>query len=133
MVAYSFHPRFVPLIESGRKRQTIRAHRKRHARPGERMQLYTGMRTRHCRKIISDPLCVEVENIAIDVPAAPGGGCQYRFDWWPDHVWATVDGLFAEQDGFAEPRDFHRFWLEHHGFDVFHGVLIRWKAPGPGT
>lgn len=45
MVAYSFQKRFVEPIRSGRKRQTIRADRKRHARPGEVLQLYSGMRT----------------------------------------------------------------------------------------
>jgi hypothetical protein len=43
MVAYSFNPIFVGPILAGTKRQTIRAERKRHARPGEAMQLYTGM------------------------------------------------------------------------------------------
>lgn len=33
MVAYSFKKRFEPAIASGRKRQTIRAHRKRHTAP----------------------------------------------------------------------------------------------------
>lgn len=51
MVAYSFHPRFVDAILGGTKRQTIRMHRRRHARPGEEMQLYAGMRTRHCRLV----------------------------------------------------------------------------------
>jgi hypothetical protein len=50
MVAYSFKPRFEMPIVTLRKTGTIRAHgRRRHARPGERLQLYTGMRTRSCR------------------------------------------------------------------------------------
>lgn len=36
MVAYSFQSRFAPAVESGRKRQTIRAvGKRRHARQGE--------------------------------------------------------------------------------------------------
>jgi hypothetical protein len=46
VVAYSFRQQFRPPILAGTKRQTIRADRKRHARPGEQLQLYTGMRTR---------------------------------------------------------------------------------------
>jgi len=68
MVAYSFKKVFVRQIETGRKRQTIRADRKRHARPGEPVQIYTGMRTRHCRKIIEDPICESVTPIRIVVP-----------------------------------------------------------------
>ncbi|MEJ0016825.1 MAG: ASCH domain-containing protein [Acetobacteraceae bacterium] len=47
MVAYSFKRDFAAPILAGIKRQTIRADRRRHARPGEVLQLYTGMRTKH--------------------------------------------------------------------------------------
>ncbi|MFO0729377.1 MAG: MT-A70 family methyltransferase [Nitrospiraceae bacterium] len=70
MVAYSFKSRFLPPIARGLKRQTIRAPRSRHARPGERLQLYAGMRTRHCYKIIPDPVCLEVCDIELHVGAA---------------------------------------------------------------
>ena len=48
MVAYSFKRRFREPILAGSKQQTIRADRKRHARRGEALQLYTGMRTTQC-------------------------------------------------------------------------------------
>jgi len=51
MVAYSFKAQFREPILAGTKRQTIRADRKRHARLGEALQLYTGMRTRQCKLI----------------------------------------------------------------------------------
>lgn len=58
MPAYNFQKQFAPLVESGQKRQTIRAiGKRRHARPGESLQLYTGQRTKACRKLISpDPV-----------------------------------------------------------------------------
>ena len=65
MVAYSFQRRFAPPISTLVKRQTIRADRRRHARPGEMLQLFTGMRTRHCAKIIADPRCLSVEPIVL--------------------------------------------------------------------
>ena len=58
MVAYSFKARFVPLIREGLKTQTIRAQRSRHARPGELIQLFSGMRTHLCEKIVPDPVCI---------------------------------------------------------------------------
>src|SRR5579859_6979563 len=86
MVAYSFRPRFVAAIKIGLglpvqiedrdpesttmllpKRQTIRAvGDKRHAQPGEKIQLYTGMRTKHCRKI-GEAVCVSVQAIEFNV------------------------------------------------------------------
>jgi hypothetical protein len=58
MVAYSFQKQFVPAIISGKKRQTIRAFgKRRHAYVGEPIQLYVGMRTKQCAKIIPDQIC----------------------------------------------------------------------------
>ncbi|MGY0779836.1 S49 family peptidase [Azospirillum argentinense] len=79
MVAYSFRPRFIdpilaglepgPLLP-GMKRQTIRGASggKRHARPGELVQLYTGMRTRQCRKL-GEGRCVAAEPVTLLVKA----------------------------------------------------------------
>ncbi|EHS51515.1 hypothetical protein PDO_1906 [Rhizobium sp. PDO1-076] len=60
MVAYGFKTYFAPQIEDGSKSHTIRGHRRHHAHIGEPIQLFTGMRTRHCRKIMSDPVCIAV-------------------------------------------------------------------------
>ncbi|WP_292672606.1 hypothetical protein [Mesorhizobium sp.] len=66
MVAYSFKTMFGPQVSALMKRQTVRADRKRHARPGEPVQLYQGMRTRNCVKLVDpDPICVRVRPIAI--------------------------------------------------------------------
>ena len=51
MVAYSFKARFAEPILAGTKLHTVRAPRKRDARPGEELQLYRGMRTRQCALI----------------------------------------------------------------------------------
>lgn len=75
MVAYSFRARFVVPIEAGTKRQTIRAPRKRHAKPGEEMQLYTGMRTRACR-LIRLATCLSVWPVSLSMPRAGLGGAQ---------------------------------------------------------
>ena len=103
MVAYNFKKIFVPSIEQLQKLQTIRAHRKRHTRPGELVQLYTGQRTRHCRKIIPDPPCEAINDIVIDVKAPTGreafgrvaavavDGAQLD-DWLVDHL-ALNDGF----------------------------------------
>lgn len=122
MVAYSFQKRFAPWIEEGTKRHTIRADRRRHARPGEALQLYTGMRTTSCRKIIADPLCTSVEQIQIDFDA-DGLIINALIDGQPV---ADLDE-FALADGFESLSDMAGFWVMHHGLlRAFHGVLISW-------
>lgn len=106
-------------IEIKPKRQTIRAYgKRRHAREGETLQLYRGMRTRQCFKI-GEATCTEIHRIII----------------WPDVMAVMVNGVlmtarqlmkFARADGFANVKDMQAFWLEEHGTDKFQGVLIRW-------
>lgn len=69
MVLYGFKKKFATLVESGCKLHTIRDLRKddRHAKPGDKLQLYTGLRTKQCRKLIeADPICWDVFDIVID-------------------------------------------------------------------
>ena len=53
MPALNFQKQFAAIVESGQKRQTIRAYRKggRDPKPGDTLYLYTGMRTKQCRKL----------------------------------------------------------------------------------
>jgi len=142
MVAYSFRPFFSYQIENRIKRQTVRGQRKRHARPGEAVQLYQSMRTRLCRKLVTpDPVCVSVEPIVISVSALIEpliatieiGGRFLRFDeieafaiadgFAPDEMWrAGID------DAAANAREnMGRFWRDNHGEGRFVGVLIKWE------
>lgn len=126
MVAYSFRPRFVEPIQAGTKRQTIRAERKRHARPGEALQLYTGMRTRHC-ELIGRAICERV----FPVTLLFGDEAEYEGIIAPGFGFAGgLDG-FARLDGFADWKELRAFWREHHpGIDEFTGVLISWGELG---
>ena len=65
MVAYSFQRRFAEPILEGTKGGTIRADRRRHARPGEELQLYVGMRTKQCR-LVARKTCLACEPITIN-------------------------------------------------------------------
>jgi len=134
MVAYSFKARFADPIIGGTKVQTIRAHRKRHARPGEELQLYVGMRTRQCR-LIGRRLCTNVLPVFIrfdDQHDEREGFCT------PGLVIGGIDKTerlmrdgFAIRDGFADWSDLKAFWRANHpGQDKFDGVLIVWGADG---
>lgn len=134
MVAYSFKGRFAEPIVSGEKCQTIRALRKRHARVGEAVQLYTAMRTKQCRKLLDvDPVCTVVHDVKIlissDHPDIIAG---IRIDDIPllagsveEFAWS--DGFRAGADGDSATLDMGRFWLKEHGEGSFHGVLIKWN------
>lgn len=118
MVAYNFQTCFADAVSNGQKRQTIRALRKdnRHAKPGDRLQLYTGMRTKHCRKLIDpDPICACVETITIHAKGirhADGHACMN-----PDVV--------ARRDGFADFAEMADWFGKTHGLP-FTGALIQW-------
>lgn len=121
MVAYSFKQMFAPRILDGTKRQTVRSERKRHARIGEELQLYTAMRTKHC-KLIGRATCVMVQPIRLDfgVPAVTlvGG-------------WKGDCNMFARLDGFEDWSELEAFWRAEHPqiFEAslcFEGVRIQW-------
>lgn len=126
MVAYSFQRRFVPMIEAGYKHQTVRAERARHARPGETMQLYQGMRTRTCRKILPDPICTCVRPIHIVIRAGLIERIEVR---GLSDLWKPDPDAFAISDGFESREDMSAFWAERHPSSAdFVGVLIEWAA-----
>lgn len=144
MVAYSFQRQFVPHICAGlmvpipegfhvdlplrSKRQTIRAlGKRRHARPGETLQLYRGLRTQQCFKI-ADAKCVTCEQIRLEFGPRPrvivGTG-----DLTGNRIESAVmlDG-FAESDGFEDWAALVAFWQKQHGpLRKFTGVIVYWE------
>ena len=144
MVAYGFKKYFGPQIEDGSKSHTIRAGRRRHAHVGEAVQLYVGMRTRHCRKIIADPQCIAVLPIVIMSSDLIAAGIAYiEIDGTPLH--RDEIEPFALSDGFDPLRlqglapkamiastareTMGRFWRANHTGNRFEGCLIRWSPP----
>ena len=145
MVAYSFKKCFVAPIQVGlgiyrgdeetalraawpaAKRQTIRAiGKRRHARPGETLQLYTAMRTKQC-KLIGKARCIAVLPIRIMVnehsmPVEVDG----RHVGVGSHDYPGGLRELAQLDGFEHAEDMHAFWKAEHGLGEFSGVLIKW-------
>lgn len=117
MVAYKFKARFAAKVESGEKRQTIRKIRKRNnASPGKALQLYTGQRTRNCRKLL-DTTCKLVFPIQIfDKNLIRLEGVSYGR--------RRVEQI-ARNDGFETVEEFIEFFQEHYGLP-FEGLLITW-------
>jgi hypothetical protein len=118
MPALNFMKQFAPLVESGEKKQTIRARRKdgRDPKKGQTLYLYTGMRSSGCRKL-KEAECKDVQPIVIE-------------DNYDIYVGAhCLDALeemqLAEDDGFESRADFYLFFKKTHGLP-FYGFLIKW-------
>lgn len=127
MVAYSFQSRFQAPIVTRRKTGTIRnvGHR-RHAQPGDALQLYTGMRTRSCR-LVARAVCAVVEPIRLCF-GAPGvivGAGRIE-------ECRVIDDLdaFAQGDGFADWAEMADFWAAAHPLKrlgPWVGLWVRWN------
>jgi hypothetical protein len=128
MVAYNFKPQFAPLIASGQKCQTIRTlGKRRHARAGDTLQLYTGQRTRSCRKLL-DTVCTEAIPIAMHphkMDEVVTGLSIYL-----GHAECALDAAsvaaLAKADGFESISEFVDFLRERLPFE---GMLIQWRPP----
>lgn len=127
MVAYSFKPRFAQPILDGTKLGTIRANgRRRHARPGDALQLYVAMRTKSCR-LVKRENCDSTFPIRLTMSGS-GDFDSARIGDQNLNLW-QMDNL-AREDGFSCIRDMAEFWMQTHGKGEqleFNGTLIRWR------
>ena len=131
MVAYSFQKQFAEPILAGSKRQTIRAAgKRRHANPGDELQLYVGMRTKHCRLVARAP-CTGVHKVELFF-SKHGASELFRIDGAP--ISLTAMASFARLDGFNDVDEMAAFWWKHHrdlaigGYIEFTGKLIQWST-----
>jgi len=114
MPALNFQRRFAPKVESGEKRQTIRLPRKRPFACDDRLYLYTGMRTRSCRKL-GESICTGALGIIITAYSV-----DIEFTGCPPNLDA-----FAQADGFDDFCDFRDWFNANHGLP-FRGDIIWW-------
>lgn len=117
MVAYNFKAQFADDVESGKKRRTIRA--KRRANPGDPLQLYTGMRTKKCRKL-RDAVCTAVHEIAVE-----NGGDWISVHLDDERLSAARAREIAIADGFETLSAFVDFCAKQYGLP-FHGYITMW-------
>jgi hypothetical protein len=116
MPLLGFSPQFAALVESGEKRQTIRAWRKFPICVGDRVYLWTGLRQPGARKL-GEGIVESVDAIRIERNRA-------RVRTIP--LWDSGRVELAKDDGF-ESFDAMAAWFERtHGLP-FTGTLIRWR------
>lgn len=105
MVAFNFQPRFGPLILDGRKLHTFR--RTKRCDPGDKMQLFTGQRTKACI-LLREVVCEYVRPHIV-------------FD-------DSLNEEFARADGFVDTADMILFFTEEMGYEFpIYGFLHGWK------
>lgn len=131
MVALNFMSKFADDVEMGHKCRSIRAPRKdgRNPSAGCQLQLYTGMRTRVCRKL-ADVKCMRVRPVLIDYFGVEIDGRRLFCGNSPAYLGPVdpegYDGDFAHADGFNCFQDMAEFFAKTHGLP-FSGFLIEWR------
>ena len=117
MPAYSFKERFIPLLKSGEKNQTIRKKRKGQAKPGDTLYLYYGMRTKWCTKI-GEAICTKVNELKISVN---------KNVYLNGHRLSLEQkNRLAQDDGFEDYNTMFRWWNQTHELP-FIGDIIYWE------
>lgn len=119
MPAFGFMPEFVPLILAGTKIQTVR--RTRRCVPGMTMQMFTGMRTKACRRF-AEMRCALVDQVRIEPHGLTFGDKSAH----PD------DDGFARLDGFRDYADMLAWFQRHNREVAFIGHVHRWDPPCGG-
>lgn len=114
MVAINFSARFAGPVERGEKRQTIRRGKK--CATGATLQLYTGQRTKECRKI-GEAVCRDVTYVCLTARGVTLGD-KSKFP-------SDIDD-FARADGFADYADMWKWFSERYETNSFTGYVIRW-------
>ncbi len=117
MPALNFMKQFAPLVENGEKRQTIRKVRKHPIKVGDTLYLYTGMRTKACRKL-GEVRCKSVHHVAFGRMEMGG----YQGTWYQGPGW--LKGV-SKRDGLPSEEALLGWFEKTHGLP-FEGVLIRW-------
>lgn len=118
MVALNFSPEFAAAVESGRKTQTIRQTAR--CKPGDRLQLFTGQRTKACRKL-GEGICTEVLPVTLRWPYVTLGADALGFG-------ASYE--FARLDGFPDYVTMWKWFVSRYGLPgggSFSGFAHRWK------
>lgn len=133
MVAYSFKREFIQPIQDRVKPHTLRGLRRRHARPGEQMQLFYAMRTKACRRI-GVATCDRFQWVHLNfrsvMPIYIGDCLQVdgRIERIAELRPIEAVDAFAISDGFDNIESMARFWRDQHDVTEWQGFLIGWDV-----
>ena len=117
MPMLNFQARFADAVASGAKTQTIRATLR--AKVGDTLYLYTGARTKACRKL-GEGVCTAVWRAVIQT-----GSVLVEYDGGLFLTGCNLDP-FAIADGFANFSEMREWFSKQHGLP-FTGYLYTWE------
>lgn len=121
MPLLNFQKQFASAVKNRTKRQTIRAKRKHPIKVDDTLYLYTGLRTKHTKKL-GKAICLSTEDIVITEESTfiknLGNSRWKECGVMEEHDLAWSDGF----KGVAEMREYFR---STHGLP-FSGDLIKW-------
>ena len=121
MPAYNFQKRFARLVEQGLKPNTIRARRKRPTVVGDTLYLYTGMRSKNCRRLRVEK-CTNVLPITVHARGIRLGRIALSF---------SECTVLARRDGFVDFTDMRVWFKQTHGLPTRGLELICWEPARP--
>lgn len=108
---------FVDPILAQTKIHTLRKERKVQPKIGERLYMYTGLRTKHCFKILDTHTLKSIQHVRVmctrkkhnKTTGKPG----LYIEIFVDHRRLDIDEIkvFAKNDGFEDAAAFAHFWL----------------------
>jgi len=124
MPAYNFHKSFADAVEQREKRQTIRQ-TARGAQAGRTAYLYTGQRTKACRKL-GEGAIVQVAPIEVGAHACGEPYAIVGIGRSPLHLTHSDLDAFARDDGFLSAGEMTAWFAGRYGLP-FKGYLIRWE------
>ena len=116
MPAYNFQKQFASDVERGFKRCTIRPRRKRPTVPGDILFLFTGQRTKQCRRLLTTA-CVAVEPITVT-------SASIRLDG--RSLTTSAAHCLARADGFDTVEAFRSFFRKIYGLPTKNMEQISW-------
>lgn len=118
MPALNFKKQFMAAVLTGTKSQTIRAPRKQPIKAGDKLHLFTGMRTKGCMRL-RVTTCTRVGSVEIHANGQIALGNSY--------LSTRQMEAFAKADGFGSTEEMVAWFREVHGLP-FKGQLIEWRA-----
>ena len=126
MAILNFHKRFAEKVEAGTKQQTIRGFRKYPIQVGDKLYLYTGLRSKDARKL-REGECLRNRVIKISRRSITIQERLSRLSYMIKIRFSDLDTLnrFAREDGFKDWVEMKAWWLKIHGLP-WTGNLIEW-------
>lgn len=126
MVALNFQKQFAEDVELGDKRQTMRLTAR--CKRGDHLQLYTGQRTKACRKL-GDAICTRVRPVSIYQTYMELDGKQLIAGDAVRGEDEDRDNDFAKKDGFSGFTEMAEWFEKQYKKLPFHGFVIQWAEP----